>query len=140
MKIKKSHIAIILGIILIIGTLAIVNKKNKSVKYETMPIKQCTITEVVEEVVSNPIEDEINLTIADDGTITVNIPNGIREMNLNLNDMDYGIDLGSENPTDITIIKEDIPFIDGKNTLIVKVVGFNGTVKEETKEIHFRPE
>ena len=99
-----------------------------------------TITEVVEEVVSNPIEDEINLTIADDGTITVNIPNGIREMNLNLNDMDYGIDLGSENPTDITIIKEDIPFIDGKNTLIVKVVGFNGTVKEETKEIHFRPE
>jgi len=48
MKIKKSHIAIILGIILIIGTLAIVNRKNKSVKYETMPIKQCTITEVVE--------------------------------------------------------------------------------------------
>ena len=76
-------------------------------------IKLSNIQRYSKEVVSNPIEDEINLTIADDGTITVNIPNGIREMNLNLNDMDYGIDLGSENPTDITIIKEDIPFIDG---------------------------
>lgn len=99
-----------------------------------------TITEVIEEVVSDPIEDEVNLSIAEDGTISVNVPNGIREMKLNLNDMDYDIDLGAENPTDITIEKNNIPFINGKNTLKVTVVGFNGTVKEETKEIHFRAE
>lgn len=99
-----------------------------------------TITEVTEEVKSDPIEDEINLTIADDGTITVNVPTGIREMKLNLNDMDYDIELGSENPTDITISKTDIPFAEGNNKLTIKVVGFNGTVKEETKDIHHQAE
>ncbi|MBR3614291.1 MAG: hypothetical protein IKL55_03840 [Clostridia bacterium] len=99
-----------------------------------------TITEVTEEVKSDPIEDEINLSIADDGTVIVNVPTGIREMKLNLNEMDYDIDLGSENPVDITINKEDIPFMEGNNKLTIKVVGFNGTKKEETKEIHYQAE
>ena len=99
-----------------------------------------TITEVIEEVVSDPIEDEINLSISDDGTIAVNVPNGIREMKLNLNDMDFDIDLLSENPTDITIDRINIPYVEGKNKLTVKVVGFNGTVKEETKELDYKAE
>ena len=99
-----------------------------------------TVTELIEEVESNPIEDEINLSIADDGTIVVNVPNGIREMKLNLNDADYDIDLGVENPTDITIEKDKIPFIEDKNTLKVRVVSFNGTVKEETKQIKYKAE
>ena len=61
-------------------------------------------------------------------------------MKLNLNDMDYDIDLGSENPKDITIDKANIPFIEGNNKLTVKVISANETEKEETKEIQYQAE
>lgn len=96
-----------------------------------------TVTEVTEEVTTDPVEDEVNLSIGDDGTIIVNVPNGIKEMKLNLNDMDYDIDLGSENPTDITIDKANIPYTEGNNKITVKVISSNGTEKEETKEINY---
>lgn len=99
-----------------------------------------TVTEVTEDVISDPIEDEIALTIEDDGTVIVSVPTGIREMKLNLNDMDYDIDLGAENPTDITINNYDIPYAEGNNKITIKVVGFNGTVKEETKDVRYQPE
>lgn len=96
-----------------------------------------TVTEVTEKVTKEPVEDEINLSIGDDGTIIVNIPNGIKEMKLNLNDMDYDIDLGTEPLVDVTIDKSGIPYIEGNNKIIVKVVSNNGTEKEETKEINY---
>ncbi len=96
-----------------------------------------TVTEVTEKVTKEPVEDEINLSIGDDGTIVVNIPNGIKEMKLNLNDMDYDIDLGTETLLDVTINKVDIPYIEGNNKITVKVVSINGTEKEETKEINY---
>lgn len=96
-----------------------------------------TVTEVTETVTTEQSEDEINLSIEDNGTIIVNIPNGIKEMKLNLNDMDYDIDLGSENPVDITIDRANIPYIEGNNKVIVKVISSNGTEKEETKEINY---
>ena len=96
-----------------------------------------TVTEVTEKVTKEPVEDEINLSIGDDGTIIVNIPNGIKEMKLNLNDMDYDIDLGTENPVDITINHADIPYIEGNNKITVKVISSNGTEKEETKELNY---
>ena len=97
-----------------------------------------TVTEVVEEVVSDPIADEVNLSIADDGTIVANVPNGIKEMKLNLNDVDYDIDLGTEVLQDVTIDKSSLPFIEGNNKIIVKVTSTNGTEKEETKEIRYQ--
>ena len=96
-----------------------------------------TVTEVTETVTTEQAEDEINLSIEDNGTIIVNIPNGIKEMKLNLNDMDYDRDLGSENPVDITIERSNIPYIEGNNKVIVKVISSNGTEKEETKEINY---
>ncbi len=99
-----------------------------------------TVTEVTEEVVADPVIDEINLSIADDGTIVANVPNGIKEMKLNLNDMDYDIDLGTEVLQDVTIDKSSLPFIEGNNKLIVKVTSVNGTEKEETKEIRYQAE
>ena len=96
-----------------------------------------TVTEVTEKVTKEPVEDEINLSIGDDGTIIVNIPNGIKEMKLNLNDMDYDIDLGTENPVDITINHADIPYIEGNNKITVKIISSNGTEKEETKELNY---
>lgn len=95
-----------------------------------------TVTEVTEKVTKEPVEDEINLSIEDDGTIITNVPNGIKEMKLNLNDMDYDIDLGAENPVDITISHIDIPYQEGNNKITVKVISVNGTEKEVTKEIN----
>lgn len=99
-----------------------------------------TVTELTEEVTAEVIVDEINLSIADDGTITVNVPNGIKEMRLNLNDEDFNIDLGEEILNDVTINKADIPFADGNNKLTVKVISVNGTEKEETKDIQYKAE
>lgn len=96
-----------------------------------------TVTEVIEKITTETVADEINLSIGDDGTIVVNIPNGIKEMKLNLNDVDYDIDLGAENPADITINRADIPYIEGNNKVTVKVISSNGTEKEETKEINY---
>ena len=96
-----------------------------------------TVTEVTENVKKETVEDEINISIGDDGVVSVNIPNGIKEMKLNLNDMDYDIDLGSENPADITLDKFIIPYMEGNNKITVKVVSANGTEKELTKEISF---
>ncbi len=112
---------------------------NNTVKVTVRSVDD-TVTEVTEEVTSDPIEDEVNLSIEDNGTIVVNVPNGIREMKLNLNDEDYNIDLGSENPVDITIDRANIPFIEGNNKLTVKVISANGTEKEETKEINYQAE
>lgn len=112
---------------------------NNTVKVTARSVDD-TVTELTEEVVSDPIVDEITLSIGDDGTIIVNVPNGIKEMKLNLNDMDYDIELGSENPTDITIDRTNIPFIEGNNKITVKVISSNGTEKEETKEINYQPQ
>lgn len=112
---------------------------NNTVKVTARSVDD-TVTEFTEDVISNPIVDDIMVSIADDGTIKVNVPNGIKEMKLNLNDVDYDIDLGSENPTDVNIEKELIPFVAGNNKLKVKVISANGTEKEETKEIQYQAE
>lgn len=94
-----------------------------------------TVTEVTEEVVSDVVVDEIDIAIADDGNITVNVPNGIKEMKLILNNEEYGIDLGDEVLPEVNISGADIPFRSGDNDLTVKVISVNGTEKEETKKI-----
>lgn len=94
-----------------------------------------TVTEVTEEVVSDVVVDEINIAVADDGNITVNVPNGIKEMKLILNNEEYGIDLGNEVLPEVNISGADIPFRSGDNDLTVKVISVNGTEKEETKKI-----
>lgn len=99
-----------------------------------------TFKEIEEQVTSTPDEDEINLSINDEGTITINIPNGIKEIKLNLNDVDYDVAVGDTNPTDITIDKTSLPLTDGNNKITVKVISVNGTEKEEVKEIQYTAE
>ena len=101
-----------------------------------------TSTEVTETVVAEVIEDEINITIdgpAEEGValgkVKINVPNGIKEIRLNINDVDYEVGLDVENPTDIEF---DIPLTHGNNVVKVVVVGANGTEKEEIKEIDYR--
>lgn len=48
MKIDKKYLTIGLGAIIIISSLLIITKNTNSVKYDTMPVKRCTITQVVE--------------------------------------------------------------------------------------------
>ena len=45
---KKRYVAVALGAVVFVTGLFIFNKKTNAVKYETMPIKRCTITQVVE--------------------------------------------------------------------------------------------
>lgn len=45
---KNKYFIIVLILLLIVMIFLFLNKKAKSVKYETMPIKRCTITQVVE--------------------------------------------------------------------------------------------
>ena len=101
-----------------------------------------TSKEVTETVVAEVIEDEINITIdgpAEEGValgkVKINVPNGIKEIRLNINDVDYEVGLDVENPTDIEF---DIPLTHGNNVVKVVVVGANGTEKEEIKEIDYR--
>ena len=97
-----------------------------------------TVTEVVEKVTTEASADEVNLSIGEDGTIVVNIPNGIKEMKLRLNDQDYDIDLGSEYPVDITIDKASIPYVEGNNELLVTVVSKNDAVVTESRSINYQ--
>ena len=67
-----------------------------------------------------------------------NIPNGIKEMKLRLNNQDYDIDLGSEYPVDITIDKASIPYVEGNNELLVTVVSKNDAVVTESISINYQ--
>ena len=48
MEIKKRYLAIGLGAIILVSSLFFITRKTNGVKYDTMPIKRCTITQVVE--------------------------------------------------------------------------------------------
>ena len=103
-----------------------------------------TITEVTEEVetVTEVVEDEITISIekAEDGSpagnVVVNVPAGIKEIKLNINDMDYDVALGEDVLTDVNF---QIPLVEGNNKVTLKVISVNETEKEEIKEINYKP-
>lgn len=99
-----------------------------------------TSTEVTEEVQAEVVEDEINISIekSEDGSavgnVTINVSAGIKEIKLNINDVDYDVALGEEVLTDVNF---QIPLVEGNNKVTLKVISVNGTEKEEVKEINY---
>ena len=93
---------------------------------------------VAEETVDNtPENPEIVATIeqpADSGdkvTLTGKCQSGIAAVKLNVNDVDYTIDIGNSNPTDITF---DFELLEGNNKITFVVVSVNGAEQQVVKE------
>lgn len=97
-----------------------------------------TVTEVTEEVVQDPPTDDITISIEqvaekpEVGNVIINAPAGIKEIKLNINDVDYDVGLGEETLIDVNF---EIPLVEGNNKVILKVININNVEKEEIKEI-----
>ena len=86
---------------------------------------------------NNETETEIVINLSSDGTqghIIVNDEIGIKEIKLNLNEVDYNVDIVEENPKSLEF---DVPLTEGNNKIKVTVKNINGTEKTETKEISY---
>ena len=72
------------------------------------------------------------------GNVTIYSPDGIKELNLIINDNDYSVTLDDEIPeaerTNISLQLSSL--VDGVNKIIFKIVKPDGTLKEVTKEIY----
>ena len=66
------------------------------------------------------------------GNVIINAPAGIKEIKLNINDVDYDVGLGEETLIDVNF---EIPLVEGNNKVILKVININNVEKEEIKEI-----
>lgn len=97
-----------------------------------------TVTEVTEEVVQDPPTDDITISIEqvaekpEVGNVIINAPAGIKEIKLNINDVDYDVGLGEEVLVDVNF---EIPLVEGNNKVVLKVININNAEKEEIKEI-----
>ena len=97
-----------------------------------------TVTEVTEEVVQDPPTDDITILIEQSaekpevGNVIINAPAGIKEIRLNINDVDYDVGLGEESLVDVNF---EIPLVEGNNKITLKVININNVEKEEIKEI-----
>lgn len=93
---------------------------------------------VAEETVDNtPENPEIVATIeqpADSGdkvTLTGKCQVGIRAIKLNVNDVDYTVDIGNDNPTDIQF---DFELLEGNNKITFVVISTSGAEQQVVKE------
>jgi len=97
-----------------------------------------TTTEVTEEVVQDPPTDDITISIEqvaekpEVGNVIINAPAGVKEIRLNINDVDYDVGLGEEALVDVNF---EIPLVEGNNKITLKVINVNDVEKEEIKEI-----
>ncbi len=109
---------------------------NISVTASSVDETETVATETVENEEQN--NDVIDISVEksqEDETkarMEINCEAGIKEIKLNLNDVDIPIKLSR---TDAPNAQLDIPLAEGNNKMIVKVISVNGTEKEETKEI-----
>ncbi len=98
---------------------------------------ETVVTENVEATPTN--EDEINISIekseATEGnaTIKTSSPAGIKEIKLNVNDVDYNVDLQGQIALEVGPF--DIELVEGSNKITLTVISANGTEKQEVKEI-----
>lgn len=86
---------------------------------------------------NNHDETEIVINLSSDGQhghVIVNDENGIKEIKLNLNEVDYNVDIGNDNPKNLEF---DVPLVEGNNKVIVTVITINGTEKTETQELSY---
>ena len=93
-------------------------------------------TEVVEN--EPEVTDEINISIQkleEDETkaaIKATCPTGIKEVKLNVNDVDYGVDLQGQTPPEMSF---NLDLVEGNNKITLTVISVNGTEKQEVQEI-----
>ena len=57
---------------------------------------------------------------------------GIKELKLNVNDIDYDLGMQAENPPEVSF---ELPLVEGNNKITFTVISANGTEKQEIKEI-----
>lgn len=102
-----------------------------------------TTTSAEEEIINdNLINDNIKITLvqsetdAHKGNVNISSPDGMKELNLVVNDVDIPVDLSAYNPEDVKVIDFEVPLVDGANTITFKVTKPDGTTKEETQELY----
>lgn len=94
--------------------------------------------EIVAEIENETNEDEIQISIEQKeetpevAAVKVICEQGIKELKLNVNDVDYDVDIGNEGPTEAAF---DLPLVEGNNKITLTAISVNGTEKQEIKEI-----
>lgn len=120
---------------------------NISLKVKATSTEQTTM-EATEEIIPDEVEvpeeerhmnENILISIErweDDhkkARISASYVEGIKEVALNVNDVDYSVDLPEENPTEIEI--QEIPLVEGNNRITFTVIGVNNTENVKTVEL-----
>ena len=57
---------------------------------------------------------------------------GIRDIKLNVNDVDYNLTIDATDPKELSF---ELPLVEGNNKITFTVISVNGTEKQEVKEI-----
>ena len=108
---------------------------NNTVKVTAISVEK---TETIVEETVSAADDEIEIKIeqqedvADKVMISAKCSAGIKELKLNVNDIDYDLGMQAENPTELSF---ELPLVEGNNKITFTVISANGTEKQEIKEI-----
>ncbi|MBR3881657.1 MAG: hypothetical protein IKJ36_00125 [Clostridia bacterium] len=108
---------------------------NNVIKVTAISVEQTDTT--VEETVT-AAEDEITISIeqqpdvADKALIKALCDAGIRDIKLNVNDIDYNLTIDATDPKELSF---ELPLVEGNNKITFTVISVNGTEKQEVKEI-----
>lgn len=95
-------------------------------------------TETVVEETVKAADDVIEISIeqlpdvADKVQIKAKCEAGIKDLKLNVNDVDYNLGMQVENPQELSF---ELPLVEGNNKITFTVISVNGTEKQEVKEI-----
>ncbi len=102
-----------------------------------------TRTEVEEEIVNENVSaEDVRINIEQDSedkhkvNVSVESPSGIKEMVMNLNDVDIPINLGDAAPEEVKTASFNFNVGSGNNKITINIVRPDGMEKHETKEIY----
>lgn len=114
---------------------------NSTVKVTATSVDD-TFTEATEEIVPDEPEtpagnENIKIDISKveeekKARISAEYGEGIKEVKLNVNDVDYTVGLPEENPTNISF---DLDLVDGNNRITLTVIGTDGTENSKVEEL-----
>lgn len=115
---------------------------NTTVKVTATSIDD-TVTEATEEIVPDePEEPDYNENImisigrsvenSRKAVISAEYSEGIKDLKLNVNDVDYTVQLPEENPTNVSF---ELDLVEGNNRITVTVIGINDTENSKVEEI-----
>ena len=108
---------------------------NNLVKVTAISVEE---TETIVEENVTAAEDEILISIEkpddvlDKAIITAKCDAGIKEIKLNVNDIDYNLAIDATDPKELSF---ELPLVEGNNKITFTVISVNGTEKQEVKEI-----